>query len=227
MRPAGALDLRPRHSIRQAEPPAPPLQTCDLFWWRRRFRLRVAIHHVVLLVAALAPVWGQIAKPAGAPEAAATLNPVKALRIAPQAFVVLEKSFDTKLATLAGVDEPVDVLGLTRGIYLDGYGVFFSADVSLVVTPERNPFRREISKELAARVRQRRVERLPLLKTAMKEMVRKIATTFTQIPASQQVVIAVRLYYGSWEDSAGMPAQIIAKADRTSAVAGEIKMEEQ
>src|SRR5437870_3904813 len=131
MRPAGALDLRPRHSIRQAEPPAPPLQTCDLFWWRRRFRLRVAIHHVVLLVAALAPV------------------------------------------------------------------------------------------------RQRRVERLPLLKTAMKEMVRKIATTFTQIPASQQVVIAVRLYYGSWEDSAGMPAQIIAKADRTSALAGDIKMEEQ
>ena len=140
---------------------------------------------------------------------------------------MLEKSFDTKLATLAGVDEPVDVLGLTRGIYLDGYGVFFSADVSLVVTPERNPFRREISKELAARVRQRRVERLPLLKTAMKEMVRKIATTFVQIPASQQVVIAVRLYYGSWEDSAGMPAQIIAKADRTSALAGDIKMEEQ
>ena len=23
--------------------PALPLQTCDLFWWRRRFRLRVAI----------------------------------------------------------------------------------------------------------------------------------------------------------------------------------------
>ena len=28
---------------RQAEPPAPPLQTRDLFWWRRRFRLRCAV----------------------------------------------------------------------------------------------------------------------------------------------------------------------------------------
>src|SRR5437667_3726524 len=172
------------------------------------------------ILAALAPVWGQIAKPAGAPEPAATLSPAKNLRIAPQAFVLLEKGFDTKLATLAGVDEPVDVLGLTRGIYLDGYGVFFSADVSLVVTPERNPFRREISKELAAHVRQRRVERLPLLKTAMKEMVRKIATTFTQIPASQQVVVAVRLYYGSWEDSRRMPAAISAAPSRLPRAAG-------
>jgi hypothetical protein len=198
-----------------------------LFWWRRRFRLRVAIHHAVLLAAALSPVWGQIAKPAGMREPAATLNPGKALRIAPQTLVLLEKGFDARLATLAGADDPVDVLGLTRGIYLDGYGVLFSTDVSLVVTPELNPFRREISKELAARVRQRRVERLPLLKTAMKEMLRKMAITFIQIPASQQVVLAVRLYYGSWEDSAGMPAQIIMKADRAAAMAGDVKTEEQ
>jgi hypothetical protein len=219
--------MRPAGPARQAKPPAPPLQTRDLFWWRRRFRLRVAIHHAVVLVAALSPVWGQIAKPAGTTEPAATLNPAKSLRIPPQAFVGLEKSFDTRLATLAFADDPVDVLGLTRGFYLDGYGVFFSTDVSLVVTPELNPFRREITKELAARVRQRRVERLPLLKTAMKEMVRKMATTFNQVPPSQQVVLAVRLYYGSWEDSTGMPAQIIMKADRASALAGDIKMEEQ
>lgn len=182
---------------------------------------------LLVLLAALSPVWGQIAKPAGTTEPVATLNPAKALRIAPQTFVGLEKSFDTRLATMAFADDPVDVLGLTRGIYLDGYGIVFSTDVSLVVTPELNPFRREITKELAARVRQRRVERLPLLKAAMKEMVQKMAMTFIQIPASQQVVLAVRLYYGSWEDSTGMPAQIIMKASRTSALAGDIKVEEQ
>jgi hypothetical protein len=30
-----------RHRARQAEPPAPPLETQDLFWWRRRFRLPI------------------------------------------------------------------------------------------------------------------------------------------------------------------------------------------
>src|SRR6185295_4129547 len=32
-----------RKRARQTKPPAPPLQTHDLFWWRRRFRLRVAM----------------------------------------------------------------------------------------------------------------------------------------------------------------------------------------
>ena len=80
---------------------------------------------------------------------------------------------------------------------------------------------------MAARVHKLRVERMPLLKAAMKEMMAIIAASFIQIPASQQVVLAVRLYYGSWEDSTGMPAQIIMKADRTSALAGDIKVEEQ
>src|SRR3989442_2636441 len=32
----------------QTKPSAPPLQTRDLFWWRRRFRLRIAIFLQVL-----------------------------------------------------------------------------------------------------------------------------------------------------------------------------------
>src|SRR5438105_4510838 len=162
MTPAGGMGVKPRSLTVAARigtlRPAP--------YRAATVRERSLRALVFVLVAALPSAWGQIAKPAGAVEPVAALNPVKSLRIAPQALVALEKSFDSKLATLAGADDPVDVLGLTRGIYLDGYGIFFSTDISLVVTPELNPFRREISKELAAHVRQRRVERLPLLKTA-------------------------------------------------------------
>jgi len=92
----------------------------------------------------------------------------------------------------------VDLLGNTRGVYLDGYGAVFTTEASLVVTPTTNPFRQSISKELADGVRKRKIERLPLLKTAMKDMMRSMATTLIQIPADQQMVLIVRFYYEPW-----------------------------
>ena len=82
------------------------------------------------------------------------------------------------------------------------------------------------SPELAARVRKQRVERLPLLKTGMREMMRNMAAAFTQIPAGQQMVLVVRLWYGPWEDTTGMPAQVVMRADRASAAAGKVETEE-
>ena len=41
------------------------------------------------------------------------------------------------------------------------------------------------------------------------------------------VVVAVRLDYLNWEDTTGLPAQILMRADRKSALAGDIKEEQQ
>src|SRR5438046_10620376 len=84
-------------------------------------------------------------KPAAPPDLP---NPAKALKIAPQTFTELEKHFDTKLATRYGPNDPIDLLGGTRGIYLDGYGIVFTTDVSLIVTSPINPFHREITNKL-------------------------------------------------------------------------------
>ena len=179
-----------------------------------------------LLLVALCPAWAQAPRPValnnpGAPQP-------KAFKIAPQTFRELEKRFDFQLARLVpDPDDPVEVLGTTRGVYVEGCGVIFTAEVSLVTTPELNPFRREISKELAERVHKRRVERLPALKTAMNEMLHNMAMTFIQVPPDQYVVLAVRLLYGSWESTAGMPAQIMLRASRAGVQTGDIVMEEQ
>jgi hypothetical protein len=71
------------------------------------------------------------------------------------------------------------------------------------------------------------VDRLPALKAAMKEMMRSVATaTAPQVPATQQVVLAVRLYYGPWEDTTGMPKEVIMRATRANAQAGTVEAEE-
>ena len=56
---------------------------------------------------------------------------------------------------------------------------------------------------------------------------RAFPTTLIQIPDNQLVVVAVRLAYLNWEDTSGLPGQILMRADRRSALAGDIKEEQQ
>ena len=80
---------------------------------------------------------------------------------------------------------------------------------------------------LGGPLHQRKIDRLPALRQAMREMLRAAATTLIQIPDNQLVVVAVRLDYLNWEDTTGLPAQILMRADRKSALAGDIKEEQQ
>jgi hypothetical protein len=60
----------------------------------------------------------------------------------------------------------------------------------------------------------------------MTEMMRTMAIEFSQIPAGHKLVLVVRLYYGAWEDTTGMPAQVVMRADRAAAAAGKVETEE-
>ena len=50
-------------------------------------------------------------------------------RIPLSSFVTLERTFDSKLAQMGAGAEPIDLLGATRGIYLEGYGVVFTTEM--------------------------------------------------------------------------------------------------
>jgi hypothetical protein len=185
-----------------------------------------------LLSLAVAAAWGQIApQPVRAVSNRAAPpdmpNPVKGMKIAPQTFTLLEKRFDNELAAIGGPNDPIDLLGATRGLYLNGYGAVFTTELSLIITPTVNPFRKEITKEEAARVHQRKLERLPVLKRAMAEMMRNSAMTLVQIPDSQQIVLAVRLLYLPYEDTTDLPAQVLMSATRREVLNGSVKTEDQ
>ena len=176
---------------------------------------------------AVFPVWAQTAQPAR--QVALTkpsIAQVRQLKIAPQTFRDLEKRFDARLEALVpDPNEPTDLLGETRGIYIEGCGVVFTAAVSLVKAPELSPFLREVPKERAEHIHKLRVDRMPLLKKAMDEMLHNMAMTYMTVPPDQQMVVAVRLYYASWESTAGMPAQIMMRATRAGVQNGDITVE--
>jgi hypothetical protein len=153
--------------------------------------------------------------------------------ISRQTFIDIEKQFDARLSSTGGA-HPVDILGLTRGLYLEDYGVVFTAEVSLVQTPAPNPFRKEITAEQKAEIHRLKVENLPLLRKTMREMVKTTAASMNAVGIrmgilrpNSQVVLAVRLLYLPYENTAGLPGLIVMKADLRGALTDDIKMEEQ
>ena len=188
----------------------------------------------VLLVLSLAPAWAQLPRPpavasAATPAAAppATVTPTEKPRVPRQTLADIERRLDTKLASLGGANDPIDLLGASRGIYLDGYGAVFTVELSPIVTPGLNPFHTVITEPEKEKVRQRKLDRLPMLKELMRDMWRDSATALTAVPDNQQVVIAVRLLYLPWEDTRGLPGEIVMKGDRRAAATGPTQTEEQ
>jgi hypothetical protein len=185
----------------------------------------------VLFALSLAPAWAQLPRPpaaapppVAAPPAAAT--PTEKPRVTLQTLADLERRFDTKLASFGGVNDPIDVLGAARGTYLDGYGVVFTVEVSPIITPNVTPFHTVITEPEKEKVHQRKLDRLPMLRQLLRDAWRESAMALTAIPDNQQVVIAARLLYLRWEDTRGLPGEIVMKGDRKAAVTGAIQTEE-
>ena len=191
----------------------------------------------VLFALSLAPAWAQLPRPQAAAPATATATapataapaaatPTEKLRVPRQAISDVERHLDVKLASLGSANDPVDLLGAARGIYLDGYGVVLTAEASLIITPGLNPFRTAMTEPEKEKIRQRKLDRLPMLRQAMRDAWRDSAATLTSVPDNQQVVIAVRLLYLNWEDTRGLPGEIVMKGDRRTALAGAPQTEE-
>jgi hypothetical protein len=133
-------------------------------------------------------------------------------RIARATFVTVEKAFDSRLER--PIENPFNLLGGTRGIYIDGFGAVFTAELNLVSGPTLSPFRPEISKQEIAALKQRKLERIPYLRQIMREMMVNFANALDMVPANEQIVLAVSLFHFRWEDSAGLPTQILMQASR-------------
>ena len=127
------------------------------------------------------------------------------------ALATLEKGIDSHLAYSA---DNFDLLGSTRGVYLEGYGAVFSIELNLILSPNVSPFHPAFSKMEIARIRDRKIERLPLLRQKMREMLIASAGSLENVPPSEHVVLAVSLFHYSWEDYSGLPSQIVMQAER-------------
>ena len=114
-------------------------------------------------------------------------------RVKRPALAAMERSFDGRLEKL-GAEDSFMLLGNTRGVYLEGYGAVFTAEVNLFQGPTITPFRQSISKEDVTRVHARKVQQLPGLKRKMREMLSDSAASLDTVPANERIALGVSLF---------------------------------
>lgn len=111
-------------------------------------------------------------------------------------------------------DDPFELLGNTRGAYLESYGAVFSTEVSLAFTPAASPFRGPLTKAEITAVNDRKRQRLPALRKTMQGFLLNASASLDGVGPKEQVVYFVNLYYHNWEDRKGLPAQIVMRGEK-------------
>jgi hypothetical protein len=142
---------------------------------------------------------------------AASVSP----RVTRNTLVTMEKLADSKVGQL-DPNSPAEVLGLTRGVYLDGYGAVFTAEVDPNPYAAPNPFRPSYKEPELDKIRLQKLARIEVLKKKMVESLVVIAKGLEGVQSGEQVVLAVTIPYYPWEKSAGMPRQIMIQAPKSA-----------
>jgi len=173
-----------------------------------------------LLLAAL-PACAQIVK-----RPAAAVASIDRPRFSLDVIYNLEDAFDAKLESSG--PERMHVMGATRGLYLPGYGLVFTAELDLTFTPmPGGVVPRQITPEERITYHAKKLQQLPLLQHLMREMVTGSAQKLDPMPEGERIVLAIRLWYQGWEDQTQLPSQILMTADRKSAMAGHMEVSTQ
>ena len=154
-----------------------------------------------------------------------TLTGTEAPAVPLQIIRGLEKDMDGRIAVTGG-KSPCNVLVGTRGLYISGLGAVFSAEVELSVTPGGiGLFQTNVGPEQKAKYHNDKLTNIPLLEKTLSDFALALAASpALKLSDRDQVVVAARLNYRPWEDTTGMPGQIVAHIDRRG---GAVKMEVQ
>jgi len=141
---------------------------------------------------------------------AATSDPP---RVSRAQLVTGERSLDDRFSRL-WEDNPFVLLGPTRGIYLQGYGAVLSTEINLVTAPPYAMVRPVPGKDEIVKHRTKKIERLPELKKAMRQALMDTAATLDSVPDQEQIVVVMFLSRYPWEDTSGLPVQVMMRAQK-------------
>ncbi len=111
--------------------------------------------------------------------------------------------------------DPWDLVGETRGTYLDGYGILFTFEIDLVNAGSivLSPFKPSVTPDEIAAIRDRKMKRLPELRDAMRTAMMDASTTLEGLPSREHVTLEATLLSYSWErNGKEMPRRVLMTA---------------
>ena len=124
-----------------------------------------------------------------------------------------ERTIDDRIQQMTA-RAPFVLLGTTRGAYLAGYGAVFTMEVNLVPVAAISPFRPAYSLQEIQTLNRQKREKVGLLKTGLRQLLVEQAAGLAQISPSEKMAIVVTLFNYNWEDTNGLPSQLVMQATR-------------
>ena len=144
---------------------------------------------------------------------AAAPQPVVEGRAVRATLKSVEKTIDEKVQQMTA-RAPFVLLGTTRGAYLPGYGAVFSLEVNLVPVAGLSPFRPAYTPQEMQNLNRQKREKIGTLRAGLRPLLVEQAAGLAQIPTGEKVALIVTLFNFHWEDTTGLPSQIVLQATR-------------
>jgi hypothetical protein len=110
-------------------------------------------------------------------------------------------------------DNQFSVIGEPRGVYLDGYGAVFTAEMQ-PVSDGTSLMHSILRADEKVQVKAKKIASIPVLKKAMKEALVETGASLSAVPLDEQVVLEVVIDRFLWEDGSGYPAELLVQAPR-------------
>ncbi len=123
-----------------------------------------------------------------------------------------EISLNDRLARIFP-DTPIAVTGQVRGVYIDGFGAVFTAEMN-PVSDGTSLMHAVLRPDEKAQVKAKKIARIPELKKGMKEALVETAASLDPVPLDDQVVLEVVIDRFLWEDGSGYPSELLVQAPR-------------
>jgi hypothetical protein len=125
----------------------------------------------------------------------------------------MEHSLNGRLRGLWPQD-PAEVVAVTQGTYIHGYGAVFLGEVNVAPAAGITPFHQTVNADEIRRTHEKKLQRIATLRTAMRAMLMDSARSLDSVPPDEQLAVGLSLFYWKWENREGLPAQIVMHAPR-------------
>jgi hypothetical protein len=125
----------------------------------------------------------------------------------------VENGIEPKLMAMFPQD-PVDVVGASQSVYINGYGAVFMSRLNLAPAGGITPFHPSIQPEEIKRTHEKKLQRLQQLRVSMRNMLVDAAASLDSVPSDEQIALGVSLFYWNWENHEGLPNQIVMHAPK-------------
>lgn len=136
-----------------------------------------------------------------------------------------EKQFAVSILS-AGKGSAFTFVDPPRAYYVDNFGILMASEISLVPGYGPTMFG-TIGKDQIQIHHHNVTERLPVLREQMKLALFDGATRFDMLDGDDRLAVAVTVYHFAWEDTTGIPSQIVMQGTKKALLEARAKTQEQ